>query len=57
MMRIFAQLLKPDGSIVLLTAREEELLSAIAPEFTVKRKTRVLVSGKKAGIFHITFRT
>jgi hypothetical protein len=56
MMRIFAQLLKPDGSIILLTACEEALISAAVPEFTVKKKARVLVSGKKSGIFHITFR-
>jgi tRNA1(Val) A37 N6-methylase TrmN6 len=53
MMKIFARLLKPEGTLVLLTAKKEELLLAAekAAAFSLHRTIPILLSGKKAGIF------
>jgi tRNA G10 N-methylase Trm11 len=53
---IFNKLLKPGGVIVLLTASTEELLHAVSlnKELSIENTIRILVSGKKAGLFYIT---
>ncbi|GHV46396.1 hypothetical protein AGMMS49546_34310 [Spirochaetia bacterium] len=57
MMKIFARLLKPKGTLVLLTAKKEELLLAAekANAFTLNRPIPILLSGKKAAIFVFNF--
>lgn len=53
MMKIFKKLLKPDGTVVLFTAKKEELLLAAEKVkiFTLNRTIPILLSGKKAVIF------
>jgi hypothetical protein len=53
MMKIFARLLKPGGTVVLLTAKKEELLIAVerANIFTLNRTIPILLSGRKVAIF------
>jgi 23S rRNA G2445 N2-methylase RlmL len=52
---IFNKLLKPGGVIVLLTAKEEELIDALSliGELTVENVIPILVSREKAGVFRI----
>jgi hypothetical protein len=56
MMQIFARLLKPDGTVILLTAKKEELLLAAekANAFTLHKTIPILLSGKKAVICKLT---
>jgi hypothetical protein len=53
MIRIFAELLKPRGAAVILTAREEELRGGTerSGQFEIRETIPILVSGKKACIF------
>ncbi|GHV51391.1 hypothetical protein AGMMS49579_06610 [Spirochaetia bacterium] len=53
MMKIFARLLKPNGTVILLTAKKEELLCAAerVNTFVLNRTIPILLSGKKAAIF------
>jgi 16S rRNA G966 N2-methylase RsmD len=53
MMKIFAGLLKPAGTLVLLTAKKDELLRAAekVTTLTLNRTIPILLSGRKAGIF------
>jgi tRNA G10 N-methylase Trm11 len=55
MLWIFCRLLKPDGIVVLLTARHEEVAASIAcvKEFIVMESSDVLVSGRKARVYKV----
>jgi tRNA G10 N-methylase Trm11 len=49
------KLIKPDGKIVIITARKEELTSAVESITccSIVKTYHILVSGKKAGVFLI----
>ncbi|MDR2782967.1 MAG: methyltransferase domain-containing protein [Treponema sp.] len=55
MLRIFYRLLKPDGVIIVLTARNDEFGASVSciKEFTVVEAPNVLVSGRKARVYKI----
>lgn len=61
MLREFLRVLKPNGTIVLLTARKAELEGVLATHFAetlhVVQQYHILVSGKKAAIYKMLRRT
>jgi tRNA G10 N-methylase Trm11 len=55
MFNVFKTLLKADGRIVLLCARNESLPAAAAKHgFQIQKEIPILLSGKKAGIFQLS---
>jgi tRNA G10 N-methylase Trm11 len=60
MIRGFRRVLKDQGRVVILTAAKEEFLAALKAsggpgELELRESLQVLVSGKKAGLFSLTF--
>jgi hypothetical protein len=54
MIAVFTGLLKKDGLIILLSAREDILKNAAAsPDLEIVQTLPVLVSGKKARVFKL----
>ncbi len=55
MFKSFERVLAPNGRLVILSARKEELeQTAAAWGFTIKKSLHTLVNGKKAGLYYIT---
>ena len=55
MFKSFDRVLVPDGRVVILSARKEELeQTAVAAGFKIKNSLHTLVNGKKAGLYYIS---
>lgn len=59
MLKEFLRVLKPDGTMVILTGRKEEFehaISLLPNQLLLQRQYNILVSGKKAGAYVLTKR-